>query len=859
MKHFLLLALCLLISACGGSSTNPDPVNEVVETDNPIVDDEDPGIVDDEDDPVVPPGSAQLAVLSNRPDLISGGDVLVEVVLGDIGDLPRLELTRNGDDVTAVLQATPDNSLRMLGVVDDLNIGDNTLAVNLGNSIVVTNHPNEGPVFSGPHLQPWACQGSAVDEFCNQPVQYLFEYRPVTPPPPPPPTPEDPQPELEPTLLPYDPENPPDDVMMTTTENGETVPFIVRREIGYMARDQYEIKTLFKPGEAWIPAQPQSQWNGKLLVTHGGSCGGDHDTNSPRFVDYAGTIPEQPAIDNSFVTALSQGWSVLSTAQLNLGHNCSLAYQAESLMMVKERYVEQYGELRYTIGSGCSGGSITQNMIANAYPGLYNALLTTCTYPDVMSTATQFADYHILLRYFQTRLTVPEEPETPEEFFEVVMNAVPDPEDAVARDGTAFTVAQQNAIYGHENGILNATLADDLFFFAAVNPEHDCDGVPEPVANDPATRYDSDTNPGGVRCDVLTFMENMIGPRDRNYPDGSEAWSQNEIALERGFAGFPLGNEGVQYGLVALRNGEITPAQFVALNTNIGAVDTDIELTARQDEADETSPRLRLRPDSPALPNAYRTGILNTIVNMDTVPIINMTGPDPGIAHDSVHGYWLRYRFEREFPDISREQSNFVMWGGPTPLIGDANYLNQSLVAMAGWLDAIEQDTSRTPLAQKILASKPADLTDQCSSGSGQAPAPGMCSEESMLVFGTPRTEAGDDVYGDMVQCRLRPFDESDYDPVTPLFTAEQLQTLRKTFATGVCDFTPPAGPLDDPRDPELARPIGWEPTITWLSYQDEMGEIIHGGVQMEAADYPRGWASPAFSGAWAPGFARGD
>ena len=836
MKILAALLLCMALSACGGSSTSTDPVTgtpQGVADDTPDIEVPDDDEVDDEEDPVVPPGSASLAVLSNRPDLISAGDVLVEVLLGDAGDRNALALTRNGDDVTDVLEATADNALRLLGVVEGLDLGENTLAVNLGNSVTVINHPNEGPVISGPHLQPWACQGSAVDEFCNQPVRYEFEYKSSNP--------------DSSGLSPYDPENPPGDVAMTTTDNGETVPFIVRREIGYMARDQYEIKTLFKEGEPWTAANPQTQWNGRLLVTHGGSCGGDHDTNSPRFVDYAGTIPEQPAIENSFVTALSRGWSVLSTAQLNLGHNCSLSYQAESLMMVKERYVEQYGPLRYTVGSGCSGGSITQNMIANAYPGLYNALLTTCTYPDVMSTATQFADYHILLRYFGFRLSQPDG-------FDDLAAAF------AARDGTNFTVAQMNAIYGHQNGVTNASLADDLFFFAAVNPEHDCDGVPDTVAGDPATRYDTEDNPGGVRCDVLTFMENMIGPRDRFYPDGTEAWSDNEIALERGFAGFPLGNEGVQYGLVQLRSGLITPAQFVALNTNIGALDADINLTPRKDAADDSSPRLRLRPDNPALPNAFRTGILNTIVNMDTVPIINMTGPDPGIAHDAVHGYWLRYRFEREFPEISREQSNFVMWGGPTALIGDANYLNQSLLAMADWLDAIEADTSSTPLAEKILSRKPADLIDQCSNGSGEGARPGMCTEEEMTVFGTPRTEAGDDVYGDMVQCRLRPFSrDDDYGPGNVAFTEAQWQALEATFETGVCDFTPPAGPLDEPRDPELARPIGWQPTITWLRYQDEQGDLISGGQQMEPAPYPRGWASPAFSGTWEPGFAAGE
>jgi hypothetical protein len=755
----ILFALALV--GCGGNSPGaPSP--------GPVV------IVED---------TAQLRVLSNRPDLVSAGDVLVEVILDDAAAAGELVLLRNGSDVTSVLQATADDPLRLLGVVDGLAVGDNTLSINIGNDITVVNHPSGGPVFTGPHIQPWKCQDTAVDEDCNQPVEYTWLYKSTNP--------------LSPGLQPYDPETPPDDVAMTTTDTDETLPFIVRQELGYQARDQYTIFTLQKLGEEWTPVQPQSQWNRRLLVTHGGNCRGDYDTDSPKTDDYAGTIPDNPLIDQSYITALGQGWSVLSTAQLNLGHNCNLSYQAESLMMAKERFIEQYGELRYTVGTGCSGGAITQNMIANAYPGLYQGLLTTCTYPDVMSTATQFADYHILLRYFATNQN--------------------DPAPA-ARDGTFFAVSQQNEIYGHRNGIVNASLADSALFADAVNPAAGCGGI---TAEE---RFDQDTNPGGVRCDVLTFMQNMVGGRER-FPAEDQLrdhWSQIEKDLGYGFAGFPLGNEGVQYGLLPLQQSLITPDQFLKLNVNIGGLDPSLNITAE-----------RLKPDYPALPNAYRTGILNTIVNMDTVPIINMTGPDPGAAHDSVHGYWVRWRLEREFGN----RDNFVHWGGLAPLIGDPNYMSQSLLAMALWLDAIEADGSDTPLAQKIVANKPASVQDQCSGVPGL-----MCPEELMLVFGTPRTQAGADKYGDQVQCQLKPFNRGDeYGPGTNVWDEEDWQLLEQTFASGVCDWS--------------KRPLAWQPTITWLNYQDAEGDVITGGEQMAPADFPAGWASPAFSKTWTPGW----
>jgi hypothetical protein len=762
-KKLLTITLSLMLVACGGGS--PRDGGSVVTPDpEPTVDD-----------------AATIQVLSNRPDMVSAGDVLVEVRLEKADAADKLVLLRNGSDVSSVLQATATDPLRLLGVVDGLSVGENTISANIGNTITVVNYPSGGPVFTGPHIQPWVCQDGTADEDCNQPAEYSWWYKSTDP--------------NKTSLQPYDPENPADDVKMTTTDTGETLPFIVRQEVGYQARDKYTIFTLQKVDEGWTAVLPQSQWNRRLLVTHGGNCRGDHDTGSVRTDDYAGTIPGNPGIEQSYLTALGLGWSVMSTAQMNLGHNCNLSYQAESLMMAKERFIEQYGELRYTVGTGCSGGAITQNMIANAYPGLYQGLLTTCTYPDVMSTATQFADYHILLRYFGTNQSNPA---------------------LAARDGTTYTVAQQNEIYGHRNGVVNASLADSALFTEAVDPASSCGGV---TAEE---RFNKDTNTSGVRCDVLTFMQNMIGVRER-FPAEDQLrdhWSQIEKDLGYAFSGFPLGNEGVQYGLIPLQTEIITPAQFLALNSNVGGIDPSLNVTAE-----------RYNPDYPALPNAYRTGIMNTIVNMDTVAIINMTGPDPGAAHDSVHGYWVRWRIEREFG----HRDNFVHWGGATALIGDPNYMNQSLIAMASWLDAIETDVSAAPLAQKIISNKPASLQDQCNGAQGQ-----MCSEESMLVFGTPRTQAGDDKYGDQIQCQLKPFNRADdYGLGNVVWQEADWLLLEKTFATGVCDWS--------------KRPLEWQRTVTWLKYQDDKGDVITGGEQMTPADFPAGWASPAFSKTWTP------
>ena len=144
---------------------------------------------------------------------------------------------------------------------------------------------------------------------------------------------------------------------------------------------------LFQPGKPWSASAPQPQFNHKLVITHGASCDTSYATGSA------------PDVRNR--TALGAGFVVMSHALNNAGHNCNLTTQAEAMVMTKERVIERYGELRYTIGSGCSGGSLVQQQVANAYPGLYQGISPQCSFTDAWSSAMQYVDYVGLLRLLQ--------------------------------------------------------------------------------------------------------------------------------------------------------------------------------------------------------------------------------------------------------------------------------------------------------------------------------------------------------------------------------------------------------------------------------------------------------------------------
>lgn len=753
------IAMLTLLSACNFSD-KPSSVKGPSQ----------PDITDDGNNEVEPKENAQIVVLSNRADMLSAGDALIEIIPPKDQAITKLSATLNATDISNEF-ALRENK-RWMGKIKGMVIGENTLSIKVNALAAVKttlrNHPNEGPIFSAPPVARLRCQEGGEPLTCNQPAEYTFLYKSSQP--------------GSIGLKPYDPENPPTDVANTTTDHGVTLPFIVRQERGYQDRDEYRILTLFKPDQPWQPWQPQPQWNRKVLVTHGGNCGTSFTPGSAKLNDFSGTFDDVPAIEQSYVTGLGLGFAVMSTALNNGGHNCDVVLQAESMLMAKERIVEQYGPIRYTLGTGCSGGSITQTTVANAYPGIYQGLITMCAYPDSMSAGMQFTDLHLMRKYFEGT-------------------------DSVSR-GVFWLPTQWGDVEGHLTHV-NAVVADEGLFKAATNPVGNCYGP---------NSYHPQNNPKGQRCGLIDWITHIVGLRE------PAIWSTMEKAAGFGFANLPLGNTGIQYGLLPFLQGRITAQQFADINIHIGGLDIDIQPQAARTQAEPN-----------AVSNLYKSGMIMVGNNLNTVPILNFVGPDPGIAHDSLHAWWVRWRLDREHGN----HDNHVMWAGATPLIGDLNWVHEGIVAMDKWVAAMENDKSNRPIAEKVVANKPADLQDRCLLPTGVAAIGEACVEalRPLYAYGTPRTQAGDMKYGDNFDCQLKAYDPAkEYGPLVNLILPDQLTALKEVFKAGVCDYSKP--------------PKGLVPTQTWLTYIDAKGKRIIGGQKIPAAPALSGLGmqSPAFS-----------
>ena len=201
--------------------------------------------------------SLMLEAVSNRADLASAGDILVRVTLPPNVTPNQAVLVLNGQPIANALHPASDGH-GYLALVAGMNPGPNSLMLTAGASVLqleVANHPVGGPVFSGPHLQPWVCTtqshglGAPLDADCNAAPQFAFFYKNAS----------------TAQFLAFDPANPPppSQIATTTTDRGVTVPYIVRVETGALNRSIYKITVLFDPTQPWTPWAPQQAWNGK--------------------------------------------------------------------------------------------------------------------------------------------------------------------------------------------------------------------------------------------------------------------------------------------------------------------------------------------------------------------------------------------------------------------------------------------------------------------------------------------------------------------------------------------------------------------------------------------------------------------
>ncbi|MEO7732484.1 MAG: DUF6351 family protein, partial [Kofleriaceae bacterium] len=671
-----------------------------------------------------------------------------------------------------------------LGVISGLAEGPNAVTADVGGShsvsLTFTNHKIGGPLISGPQVTPFVCATPtkqagtattaetnpsglstvAIDDQCNIATETTLFYRSSTPgclPVSPDPSP----PAMAPATAcfrPYNPAAAPADLAMTTTTAGVTVPYIVRVERGTLNRGIYEIVVLFDPKAAdvklgWKPYEPQPGWNGKVLYSFGASTG------QPRR-QYRS---EQTWSDND--AALAGGFLVAINSMTDSKYNSNRITMSETVMMMKEKITKTYGEIKYVIGNGCSGGSINQLTTASVFPGLLDGIQPMCTFPDSETTGIEVADCALLVGFYNTAA------------WTALMTGKTQVEINLKKAAINGHV-DQTGCHAWVNSFSNIGRPGNYVPLVVINnvtgqtaevgaKRNNCE-LPE------ADVYDAVTNHTGVRCTGADHAVAIFGK-----------------AAGATHARDTRDNVGVQYGLKALLAGAITGEEFVTLNEKIGGSDFDNVPTAARSVA-----------DADALAIAYRAGIVSDGKHLAGTAIMDLRGNDDSNLSPpaprgagGIHHEWRSFSLRARLDDANGNHDNHVMWRYGTSLIAPASMMLQSFVAMDKWLAAAKDDTHDT-LAARIAATKPAEARDFCilpgdTLFSTPVTDAALCDAEPTLTpHSSPRQVAGGPLAENILKCELRPIDRTEY--VGAALTDGQLARLAVAFPDGVCDFSKP-------------------------------------------------------------------
>jgi len=674
-----------------------------------------------------------IEVLSGRADTIAGGDALIRVDVPRNVPLHKVTIKLNDTDVTGSFVPN-ENARTLTGLLTGLKIGTNRLAVysngrgygRPSEQLKLVNYPTEGPVFSGPHEQPYICEtqsfnlpaglgnlGPALDANCSilRRVDYLYRTTANTL-----------------AAWPSGATTYPANLAYTTTTQGKTVPYILRMETGTVNRAIYQTMILHDPLMEGAPSwsSPPQNWNGRLIYTFGGGC----------INGWYRQGRSTGGVTDDFM--LRNGYALASSSLNVFGNNCSDLTAAESMMMVKERFIEAYGPPAHTQGWGCSGGSYAQHQIGDNYPGLLDGIIPGCSFPEVgFATINFITDAWLLDNYFNTRAGVPWDAEQ-------------------KRQVTGFMVYNTAP-----NVAVGARRIDPRVF---------CDAS-LPVAE----RYNPVTNPTGARCDVYDHTVNVYG-RDPT----------------TGFARRPLDNVGIQYGLKVLNAGMITVDQFLDLNEKIGGFDQDANILP---------PLQRSVADLQAARAAYRSGRLtNGGGGLSELPIIDYRAFNDevpgGDIHVRYHSFSLRERLEKangrsDNQIMVVEDNRYGLYSNASPL------LQRMILTMDRWITAINADTRRIQQIDKVVQNKPADLQEGCLT---RDPSPAFIAQPQVRDAATtceslypsnsfPREVAGAAVAADIIKCRTKGLNRGDY---AVAFSDAQWARLQAIFPDGVCDWTRP-------------------------------------------------------------------
>ena len=681
---------------------------------------------------------------------------------------------------------------------------ENTLKIKIkGNSgsyltVQIAETGPTGPIFSGPHQYPFVCRtepsslgqplvdnfdgygipvyveddsGAQTDEVagyckdCSIVTRVEYYYR-----------------STDEKFYPLnDPADRPEDLSSTTTTDGITVPYIVRLERGTINRFIYGIAMLWPVDEEGNPIEA---WNKKLLYRFSGGVAIGHDQGklskgSPLYHD-----------------ALSRGYAVCYSTGNRTGVHYNLQLAGETAIMVKDHFVNRFGDPEYTISVGGSGGAIQQYVFGQNHPGLLDGIIPQASYSDMITQSIYVGDCMLLEYYFD--VVAPSQGDFTFGGFAFNPFGIP----PVQKIGSILPrtwiegLSSSDAV-GHP---IFSPMTDKLGSTECVNGWL---GLTPLAMNPLFTDVD----------DLDQFPDDVVlAVKWTHWDDLKNIYGTDE----EGYAPSTWDNEGVQYGLQALKDDNITLAQFLDINAKAGGWRQAYDMIPEgyPFSAWNTIQHLIGPPPDPTDFDPWSHRNADTDLNDDGVA--PRTAGDIGAmnaAYTSGHVFTgeldiptidLRAYLD-PFLDMHHAQQSFAT---RQRLIEGQGSTDNQLIWFAHPLTAYPGNPTVEAIELLdewlISGSKPASAQDKCFFENGTTYAgddawdgildgnpPGQCTA-AFPLYSTSRIVAGGDIKGDIFKCHLIPVSEAIasgfYDPVV-IDSATQ-DRLEQIFPDGVCDFS---------------------------------------------------------------------
>lgn len=568
-----------------------------------------------------------------------------------------------------------------------------------------------------------------------------------------------------------------------------THPYIVRIERGTLNRFMYVMIIAEDPIQRTTPQQ--SGYENKLLIDFEGGVGLGHTQASNAAV----SIIQNPERLISAYDSIKQGYAIVFTTANATSTHYNLKLGLATAQQLKQHFIEQWGDPQWTLGFGSSGGAIQQYVYTQNDPTLLDGIFSLFVFPDLITQTTLALDCPLLEYYFDA--------------------LAPDAPTPWAKRSDILGFPASERMKASALGLLNPLTAPI---------RHDGYGS-DTCVNGWAPLAPIALNPYYGAVPGIEQIHEMAPVRWTLWANESTDWQYGTYPTRAdGFTPDTFDNEGIQYGLLALRQGKISKQYFLDLNAKVGGWktpenfvpqsnfpynnDNTVSLWSEQNAtASESNQKGVIAPrrvgDTAAIEAARQSG--NLFQGNANKPMLDLRidRDEEGDIHNIINSFKLRARLAKHNQDASH-----VLWilgNLSTQSIASSESEKVVALGMSSMEDWIKSNKAHPD--KSAASNKPYYLEDGCAYRAPQYAMPqlqfgkhvwdgvlnpaeiaGDCTRH-FTFYTNPRMAAGEDIIGDTLKCKLISVDEfiagRGYGDIK--MDPQEVEYLKRIFPTGVC------------------------------------------------------------------------